>query len=60
MEIVDRALERLGLVRRSDVLSVPNQDSRFGRLMEVIGQHLLIKRERRDAKNWRPDNDYEK
>jgi hypothetical protein len=52
---IDRALERLGLVRHSEVLSIPNQDSRFARLMEVIGQHLLIKKERRGAKNWRPD-----
>lgn len=55
VEEIDRSLERLGLARRSDVLSVPNQDSRFARLMEVIGQHLLINRQRRDAKNWRPD-----
>lgn len=55
VEDIDRALERLGLTRHGESLSIPNQDSRFARLMEVIGQHLLIKRERRDAKNWRPD-----
>jgi superfamily II DNA or RNA helicase len=52
---IARALQRIGLVRRSEVLSIPNQDARFARLMEVIGQHLLTKRERRDDKNWRPD-----
>jgi superfamily II DNA or RNA helicase len=52
---IDRALERLGLTRLDEALREPNHDSRFDRLMEVIGHHLLIKREVRDAKNWRDD-----
>jgi superfamily II DNA or RNA helicase len=55
VEGIDRALDRLGLIRPEETLRVPKEDSRFDRLMEVIGQHLLTKRDRRDAKNWRQD-----
>ncbi|MBS1830479.1 MAG: DNA helicase [Acidobacteria bacterium] len=54
-DAVDHALGRLGLTRLDGALRVPVEDIRFGRLMEVIGQHLLLKKDRRDAKNWRDD-----
>jgi len=52
---IDRALDRHGLTRTDGELSVPKEDSRFDRLMEVVSQHLLVKKERRDAGNWRDD-----
>jgi len=55
VEGVDGALNHLGLVRHDEALRVPTKDSRFDRLMEVIGQHLLIRKERRDSNNWRSD-----
>lgn len=52
---IDSALERLGLMRFDGALREPTEDARFGRLMETISQHLLVKKDRRDAKNWRED-----
>lgn len=52
---IDSALDRLGLTRLDEALRVPTEDARFDRLMEVIGHHLLLKKDRRDAKNWRDD-----
>jgi superfamily II DNA or RNA helicase len=54
-EVIDRSLDALGLTRLDGILQAPRADVRFDRLMEVIGQHLLINKDRRDSKNWRDD-----
>ena len=46
---IDHALDRLGLTKANGALRVPNADSRFDRLLEVVTQHL------RDGKQWKHD-----
>lgn len=55
VDAINHALEQLGIVRHAESLRLPKEDRRFDRLMEVIEQHLLIRRESRDGRNWRED-----
>jgi superfamily II DNA or RNA helicase len=49
VDAIGRALESLGLTRSDGALGTPKEDSRFGRLMEVVKQYL------RNGKKWNDD-----